>query len=65
MARTITVTAADVDLFHVAAREMSDSTQWHLIARANGLTDPRISGMMQLTIPVADPSQTGGVPAQS
>ena len=65
MARTITVTAADVDLFHVAAVNMLDATQWHLIARANGLTDPRITGMMTLTIPVADPSQTGGVPSQS
>lgn len=65
MARIVTVTSADIDLFHVAARELLDSTQWHLIARANGLTDPRITGMMTLAIPVADPTQTGGVPSQS
>ena len=64
MARIIQVTAADTDLFHVAARELRDATLWHMIATANGLSDPVITGLTQITIPVADPAQSGGVPPQ-
>jgi hypothetical protein len=31
---------------------------------ANNLSDPVIDGLTTLTIPAADPSQTGGVPQQ-
>jgi hypothetical protein len=62
--RTITVSSADVDVFHVAAVQYGDATLWHLIMAANNLSDPVIDGLTTLTIPAADPSQTGGVPQQ-
>ncbi len=62
--RTIPVTGADVDLFHIAARELNDATQWIRIAQLNGLSDPAITGITSLVIPSLDPSQTGGVPQQ-
>ena len=64
MAATITVTSAEIDLFHLAARLYGDATLWFLIARANGLIDPQINGLTTLVIPPADPTQSGGVPAQ-
>jgi nucleoid-associated protein YgaU len=61
MARTVTVTATT--LFHVAAAQYGDASQWWRIARANQITDPRISGVTTLTIPDPDPSTTGdGLP---
>jgi len=65
MARTVIVTAADVDVFHIAAAQMGDATQWHRIMAVNGLSDPNITAMVTLIIPVPDASQTGGVPSQT
>jgi hypothetical protein len=62
--RTITVTGADIDLFHIAAVQLLDATQWIRIAQLNGLRDPAITGLTTLIIPSLDPSQTGGVPNQ-
>lgn len=60
-AKTIQVTATT--LYHVAAAQYGDATQWWRIARANGLTDPVIPGLLTLTIPASDPSTTGdGIP---
>lgn len=59
-----TYTGADISLFHVAARELGDATQWHVIATLNNHPDPMITGTIVLQIPKADPSMTGGVPPQ-
>ncbi len=62
MTQTVTVTGGD--LFHVAALYLGDATQWWRIAQANSLTDPQLQGLVTLTIPDIDPSQTGGLPPQ-
>lgn len=59
-----TYTGADVSLFHIAARELNDASQWWVIAKLNGLTDYMITGTVVLQIPSADPLLTGGVPPQ-
>jgi hypothetical protein len=63
---TVTVSAADRTLFHVAAAQLADATQWWRIAQANGITDPWLvpAVPLVLTVPPADASQTGGVPPQ-
>jgi hypothetical protein len=68
MPNTVTVSPADVSLFHVAARALGNPLQWHQIAALNGLTDPSLSGLtvpMVLILPAADPSQTTGLPVTS
>ena len=65
MARTITVSAADVSLFHVACRVYGDATAWLALANANGIADPYLFGpSIQLTVPDFDPSYSGGAPNQ-
>ena len=59
--KVITVSGADISLFHVAARELGDATQWIRIAQANGLTDPMLSTVVTLTIPDVNPLLTGGL----
>lgn len=54
------VTSASPNLFQVAANEYGDATLWTAIAKANGLTDPKVSGIASLAIP-AKPASTGGV----
>jgi hypothetical protein len=65
MAKTYIFTRADVSLFHIAARLMLDPLQWYRIADANKLQDPMIYGTVNLVIPDADPTTTGGVPLTS
>ena len=60
--KTITVTAADATLFHVAARELGDGKKAIRIAQASGITDPQLTGVQVLTVPSAGPD-TGGLPA--
>lgn len=48
-------------LFHVAASELSDATQWNRIAQANNLSDPILIGIVSLLIPDRDPQGGGGV----
>jgi len=60
--RTIMVTGGD--LFHIAARELGDATQWIRIAQANGLSDPVLEGVTTLLLPARDPSAGGGIAAQ-
>jgi nucleoid-associated protein YgaU len=64
MPKTITVTGADRSLFHVAARQLGDATEWVRIADANGISDPMIApGAVTLTIPDPTPVKSGGIPS--
>lgn len=57
------VTVMNTNLFALAAKYYNDATQWILIARANGLSDPFIAGPVVLVIP-DNTAATGGLPAQ-
>lgn len=59
-----TIVVAGGDLFHLAAAELGDATQWIRIAQLNNLSDPMLSGVVTLLIPDLDPSAGGGVAAQ-
>jgi hypothetical protein len=61
---SIQVDGASVSLFHLAAIYYGDATAWLTIAQANGMSDPLITGLVTLTIPVANPNAGGGVAAQ-
>jgi hypothetical protein len=61
---TTRITVAGGDLFHIAAQQIGDATQWIRIAQANGLTDPQISGVVTLIIPDPDPTAGGGIATQ-
>ncbi len=63
MSRKIGATAADLTLFHVAARELGDPLQAATIAYASGLRDPWLTGLVTLTIPPAPALDTGGLPS--
>ena len=68
MATTIKVTAADVSLYHVAAAQLGDATQWWRIAQLNGITDPDLSTFVtpvQIALPTVDSSLSSGVPGVS
>ena len=60
--RMIRVT--NTTLFHVAAQELGDATQWNRIAVLNGLNDPMLNGLNELLLPSYDLSVTGGLPNQ-
>ncbi|NVN38485.1 hypothetical protein [Komagataeibacter swingsii] len=65
MPTTIKVTASDISLYHVAARQLGDAAQWWRIARLNGMGDPDLSAFatpVSLLLPDADASQDSGVP---
>lgn len=55
-----TILQAGGTLFHVAAAELGDATQWLRIARLNGISDPMLTGVVQLRLPPRDPLGTGG-----
>lgn len=55
------VRVSGTTLFHVAAQELGDATQWTRIAALNGITDPWIAGLTELKIPQPGVS-TGGIP---
>ncbi len=59
-----TLTQVGGTLFGVAAQQYGDFTGWWLIAKANGLSDPWLSGVNVLTIPDWNPALTGGLPPQ-
>lgn len=59
--RFVTVSKADVSLFHLAARYYGDATQWLTIANANGWHDPIIPGVITIYIPAANPTAGGGI----
>jgi hypothetical protein len=60
--RTILVSGGT--LFHLAAAELGDATQWLRIARLNGLSDPMIEGVVRLRLPPVDPQAGGGIAEQ-
>ena len=53
-----TITVAGGDLYRIALEQFGDATAWVAIARANGLTDPTLRGVVKLSIPA---SKTGAV----
>ena len=58
------IRVANTTLFHVAAQELGDATQWNRIAALNGLTDPMLLGVAELLLPPYDASATGGLAGQ-
>jgi nucleoid-associated protein YgaU len=54
------VTTAGGNLQTIAAKQYGDATSWTAIAKANGMTDPVVSGVQTLTVPV-QPDTAGGV----
>lgn len=60
--RTLTITGGT--LFHLAASELGDATQWIRIAQLNNLSDANIGGLMTLQIPDPDPKAGGGIAQQ-
>lgn len=59
-----TLTTAGGTLFHIAAAQLSDATQWIRIAQLNNLSDPILTGVVTLLIPDPDPTAGGGVAGQ-
>ncbi|SMF96032.1 hypothetical protein SAMN02949497_3412 [Methylomagnum ishizawai] len=55
-----TVTVAGGNLYRVAAKETGNAADWSALAKANGMTDPKIEGVKTLTLP-KNPGATGGV----
>lgn len=55
-----TITVAGGNLFQIASDQYGDPTAWTGIAKANGLTDPFITGLATLAIPPS-PDTTDGV----
>lgn len=54
------ITVSGANLFRIAEQEYGDATAWTGIARANGLTDPEVAGIKQLSIP-RSPDTSGGL----
>ena len=59
-----TVTVAGGDLFHIAAQQLGDATQWIRIAQLNGLSDPALTGVTTLQLPALNPASGGGIATQ-
>ena len=55
------VTVAGGDLYRLALAHLGSAEQWTRIAQANGLVDPVLTGVVTLTIPPRDGTQTGGI----
>ena len=59
----VPTTVAGGNLYSIAAKQYGDATAWTGIAKANGLTDPVLSGVHTISVPIlAD--QAGGVLGQ-
>ncbi len=58
------ITVISGTLFHVAAAELGDATQWLRIARLNGLNDPVLAGPVTLRLPPRDADAGGGIGVQ-
>ena len=58
-----TVSVAGGNLMVIAAQQFGDATAWPLIATANGLKDPQVTGLKTLAIPPAPPTNqpVGGI----
>ena len=59
-----TVIVAGGDLFHIAAEQLNDATQWIRIAQLNNISDPVLSGLVTLLIPDLSPTAGGGIVRQ-
>ncbi len=59
-----TLTTAGGTLFHLAAQELGDATQWIRIAQLNALSDPQLQGVVTLLLPDPDPRAGGGIASQ-
>lgn len=57
---TSSVTTAGGNLMTIAAAKYGDPTAWTGLARANNLTDPKLSGITTVAVP-ANPDLSGGV----
>lgn len=55
-----TVTVAGGNLFDIAAAQYGDATSWTAIAKANNLSDPVLTGVHSVIVPV-QPDTAGGV----
>lgn len=53
------VLMAGGDLFSLAASEFGSATEWSAIARANGLTDPFLTGINRILVPAAPEGADG------
>jgi len=65
MADSVTISATDVSLYHVAAVRLGDASQWWRIAQLNGMGDPDLAwltGPVRIELPDVDATQTSGVP---
>ena len=45
------VRVSDTTLFHLAEVWLGDATLWYVLADLNGLTDPWIAGIQEISIP--------------
>ena len=59
-----TIITAGGTLFHVAANELGDATQWIRIAQLNNISDPQLRGVVSLILPDVDPNAGGGIARQ-
>lgn len=57
---TKTVTTAGGSLYKISQQQYGDASQWPTLAKANGMTDPQISGVKTITVPSV-PNSSGGV----
>lgn len=57
-----TITTAGGTLFHIAAAQLGDATQWIRIAQLNHISDPVLQGIVTLQIPLPNPNAAGGLP---
>jgi hypothetical protein len=55
-----TVTVAGGNLFDIASQQYGDASSWTGIAKANGLSDPVVTGVRSLVVPTT-PDTAGGV----
>lgn len=64
MARTLPlqVIQGGGNLFALAARLYGDATLANILARANGISDPFLQGVVTLAIPAPNAAQSGGMP---
>lgn len=58
-----TLLVGGADLFHVASENYGNPMAWTVLAQANGITDPTLSGISTLVIPPkpSPASDTGGI----
>lgn len=55
------ITVAGGNLFQIAAAQLGDATQWIRIAQLNNISDPFLTGIVNLLIPDINSSAGGGI----